>query len=174
MRLRAICLRLINDGDILAVIARVKDDLAVQVFGPPSRELLECLELWLGNQPDAEPDQHGREASDMIVVGVRGHQEVDPPDAERGQLSGHEVEVGTAIDDDGGASRRAHHGAVTPCDVEEDRGEGLGHPRPEGARPKEQRKRHDAGRQSPAWDPGAGPDPRPEQNDQDDPDRELA
>lgn len=41
---RAICVRMIEEGEILAVIARVHDDLAVQVFGPPSQELLDCLD----------------------------------------------------------------------------------------------------------------------------------
>lgn len=41
---RAIVLKMIDDGDIQAVIVRVGDDLAVQVFGPPSRELLDVLE----------------------------------------------------------------------------------------------------------------------------------
>lgn len=41
---RAIVLKMIDEGDIMAVIVRVKDDLAVQVFGPPSAELLDVLE----------------------------------------------------------------------------------------------------------------------------------
>lgn len=42
---RAIVTKMIDDGEIMAVVLRAKNgNLGVQVFGPPSRELLEVLE----------------------------------------------------------------------------------------------------------------------------------
>lgn len=41
---RAYVLRMVDEGEIIAVIARHQDELAVQVFGPPSRKLLGILE----------------------------------------------------------------------------------------------------------------------------------
>lgn len=42
---RDIVLKMIDEGDIVAAIVRGKNgDIAVQVFGPPSRELLGVLE----------------------------------------------------------------------------------------------------------------------------------
>jgi len=42
---RQIVLKMIDEGEILAVIVRTPtSDLGVQVFGPPSRALLEVLE----------------------------------------------------------------------------------------------------------------------------------
>lgn len=42
---RAIVLKMIDEGEIMAVVVRAHSgDLAVQVFGPPSRDLLGALE----------------------------------------------------------------------------------------------------------------------------------
>ena len=42
---RAIVQQALDEGDVLAVVMRTKDDdLAVQVFGPPSHKLLTILE----------------------------------------------------------------------------------------------------------------------------------
>jgi len=41
---RAIVLKMVEQGEILAVLVRVEGQLAVQVFGPPSHELLDALE----------------------------------------------------------------------------------------------------------------------------------
>jgi hypothetical protein len=41
---RLITERMIRDGEIVAVIAQVGDDLAVQVFGPPSQQLVDVLQ----------------------------------------------------------------------------------------------------------------------------------
>jgi hypothetical protein len=56
---RATVLRMIDAGDILAVIVQVppNGDMAVQVFGPPSRELLDCL----------------RQATKAYETALRGH-----------------------------------------------------------------------------------------------------
>jgi hypothetical protein len=46
-QVRAIVQKALNDptSEILAIVLRVKDDLMVQVMGPPSRELLNILEM---------------------------------------------------------------------------------------------------------------------------------
>lgn len=41
---RAIVLKMIDEGEIMAVVVRRGGDLGVQVFGPPTRELLDVLE----------------------------------------------------------------------------------------------------------------------------------
>lgn len=41
---RDIVLKMIAEGEIIAVVVRRDDDLGVQVFGPPSQELLAVLE----------------------------------------------------------------------------------------------------------------------------------
>lgn len=41
---RAMLLKMIDEGDILAVVVRVGDDVGVQVFGPPSLALCDVLD----------------------------------------------------------------------------------------------------------------------------------
>ena len=43
-QVRDIVLKMVDEGEIIAVILRKGDELGVQVFGPPSVELLEILE----------------------------------------------------------------------------------------------------------------------------------
>jgi hypothetical protein len=40
---RKIVRQMADEGEVLAVIVRVENDLAVKVFGPPSQELAEAL-----------------------------------------------------------------------------------------------------------------------------------
>jgi hypothetical protein len=41
---RDIVLKMVDEGEIMAVILRKGEQLGVQVFGPPSKELLDILE----------------------------------------------------------------------------------------------------------------------------------
>lgn len=41
---RKMVMKMINEGEILLVAVRVGDDVAVQVFGPPSEELCDVLD----------------------------------------------------------------------------------------------------------------------------------
>lgn len=57
-QVRDVIARMIDEGDLVAVIVRGKTgELAVQVFGPPSRELLALLE----------------QATQAYRVAIRGH-----------------------------------------------------------------------------------------------------
>ena len=44
---RKIVMRLIDQGEILAVIVEHNDQIAVQVFGPPTQKLIDVLETAL-------------------------------------------------------------------------------------------------------------------------------
>ena len=92
----------------------------------------------------------------MVGMGVGGHQQVDPADAERGQLGGDLLGLGPPVHQHGGAPRRTQEGGIALSDVEERHGEVARWAGSDGAGPDEDRHDQDEHDHGP---PGKGRGP---------------